>query len=528
MPRELVLIALLAIPIILNSQTTSAVRITVTLPGDAQRPTPVPRHLLLISDNPATTVPRRVLTGPDGSVSLQLVPGSYTMESDRPVLLAGKSYEWTQTIDVVAGRSVTLALTADNASITEAPASSTDDALIGGPTFLPGKWLGSIVGIWTPTMRVTGFLFDVRGLIATRALGVAKGATVAVQVSADLKVSARVVSSDPSRDVGIVWVHPSVLAGRGPVPLGCEAPAALAGQEAITALAAPLRRPADSTSGEVTGSSPFALETDLRLGFGGAGGPVFNDAGAVVGLTAVAPETDRNRSGDVMIVRAGILCEALAAAQPALSSGTPPEPLALPVEPPHRDSAGEVAKVSSLATPPVLSSDDFDIAIITPRIIQQVRDNDRTGGRTGRSPEAEARIGRLTEFGDWTDYFADLPPVVAVRVTPKLVEGFWKRVAREAARTQGADLPPFKNFKSSFVRMRVSCGTADVVAIQPFVIEHRTSDTKLIREGLYVFDPASFGPSCGRVTLSIYSESAPEKADTITIDASLLMPEGPR
>ena len=523
MRHVLALATVLAFPVLLSGQA-STLRITIVLPNEAQPPTPVSRHVLLISDNPASTIPRRVLTGPDGSVSIPLIPGSYTVESDRPAILAGKSYAWTQMIDVVAGRTVTLALTADNAEVTVAPEVTTPaDAGTprSDPSFLPAKWLGSVMAIWSPTTRTTGFLFDARGLIATRGLGAAKGTTVAVQVSADQKVAARVVSSDPSRDVAIVWVNPRVIAGRTPVPLGCQAPPTLNGKEEITALTAPLWRLADSASGEITGSSPFALETNLRLGFGGAGGPVFNEAGAVVGLTAVAPDSDRNRSGEIMIVRAGILCEAVAAAQSVVSSGTPPEPVALPVEPPHQD-AGEVAKAAGTITPPVLASSDFEIAIITPRIVQQAREHDRTGGRGGRSPEAEARLGRLTEFGDWSDYFADLPPVVVVRVTPKLVEGFWKRVAREAARTQGADLPPFKNFKSSFVRMRASCGTVDVVAIQPFVLEHRTSETKLIREGLYVFDPAAFGPSCGRITLSIYSEKTPEQADMVTIDASLL------
>ena len=528
MRRVLVLATVLAFPALLSGQA-STLRVTIVLLDEAQQPTPVSRHVLLISDNPATTIPKRVLTGPDGSVSIPLIPGSYTVESDRPAILAGKAYAWTQMIDVVAGRTVTLALTADNAEVTVAPevaATAEAGTPRSDPSFLPAKWLGSVMTVWSPTTRTTGFLLDARGLIATRGLGAAKGATVAVQVSAEQKVSARVLSSDPARDVAIVWVNPGVIAGRPPIPLNCQAPPALNGKEEITTLTAPLWRLADSASGEVTGSSPFALETDLRLGFGGAGGPVFNDAGAVVGLTAVAPDSDRNRSGEIMVVRAGILCEAVAAAQ-ALSSGTPPEPVALPVEPPHR-GAGEAAKAAGTITPPVLSSDDFDIAIITPRIVQQARNNDRTGGRGGRSPEAEARIGRLTEFGDWSDYFADLPPVVAVRVTPKLVEGFWKRVAREAARTQGADLPPFKNFKSSFLRMRASCGTTEVVPIQPLVLEHRTSDTKMIREGLYVFDPAAFTPSCGRVTLSIYSEKAPEKADTITIDASLLALAGAR
>jgi hypothetical protein len=387
------------------------------------------------------------------------------------------------------------------------------------------------VAIWSPTSRATGFLFDARGLIATRSLAAAKGTMVAVQVSGELKVSARVVFSDPGRDVAIVWVHPSVIAGRTPVPLGCQvAPPAVAGREAITALTAPFGRLPDVESGEVTSSTPFAIETDLRLGFGGAGGPIFNDAGAVVGLTSLAAGTDRRRLQEVTIVRAGTVCEAVAAAQSAVSAGTPPEPTQLPVEPTRRDPAGETPGATSTSpstststkTTPVVSSADFDLAFITPLQIQQELQNDRTGGRSGRSPEAEARIGRLTEFGAWSEYFADPPAVVIIRVTPKMVEGFWKRLGREAARTQGAELPPFKDFKTSFVRMRAFCGNAEVVPIQPFVLEHRTSDTKMVREGLYVFDPAAFGPACSRVTLSIYSEKSPEKADTVTIDVSLI------
>ena len=41
-----------------------------------------------------------------------------------------------------------------------------------------------------------------------------------------------------------------------------------------------------------------------------------------------------------------------------------------------------------------------------------------------------------------------------------MVEGFWKRLGREAARTQGAVLPAFKDFKTRFIRMNASCGAA--------------------------------------------------------------------
>jgi len=39
--------------------------------------------------------------------------------------------------------------------------------------------------------------------------------------------------------------------------------------------------------GEVTALQPRRVQTDVRLPFGGSGGPVFNDAGEVMGLTSM-------------------------------------------------------------------------------------------------------------------------------------------------------------------------------------------------------------------------------------------------
>ena len=63
----------------------------------------MPRHLLLVSDNPASTVPRRVVTAADGTVTVRLPPGNYTVESDRAVAFQGRAYQWTQTLEVPAG-----------------------------------------------------------------------------------------------------------------------------------------------------------------------------------------------------------------------------------------------------------------------------------------------------------------------------------------------------------------------------------------------------------------------------------------
>jgi hypothetical protein len=109
-----------------------------------------------------------------------------------------------------------------------------------------------------------------------------------------------------------------------------------------------------------------------------------------------------------------------------------------------------------------------------------------------------------------------------IRATPKLVESFWKTVGRVAASTQGMSLPPFKQVKAGFSRMRVYCGEAEVTPIHPFKIEHRVDTTNAIFEGLYVFDPAAIGPHCATVKLMLYSDKDPEKPDTRVVDAKLV------
>ena len=128
----------------------------------------------------------------------------------------------------------------------------------------------------------------------------------------------------------------------------------------------------------------------------------------------------------------------------------------------------------------------------------------------------------LMDFSNWSEYVADFPPVLLVRVTPRLVEGFWTTVARGAARTQGVALPPIKHFKSGFSRLRAFCGDAEVTPIHPFKLEQRVSETEAIYEGLYAFDPGALAPQCGTVKLVLYSEKEPDKADTRIVDPGLV------
>lgn len=508
----------------------TVLRIRVTLRDGAQATVPVARHVLLVSDNPATREPRRIVTGADGTVNVTLPSGSYTVESDRPVMFLGAGYQWTQFVEVMGGQA-TLELNAANAEavpLTDVPPDAAPGAR-GDPAAKTAAWHESVVTVWTPTSRATGIVVDTTGLIVTDAVAVGRAATVEVQVSATVKVAGRVIqaSGTAAAPVAVVQIDSSAIAGRTPVPVSCQtAGSSLEDRQELAAVVALLPAPAERVEGDVTVLSPRSVETNMRLPFGGGGAPVFNEAGTLVGVTSLPVPIDGRRGREVNVVRVGPVCEAMANAR-AAAGGPAPSATPLPLEPargfPAEALQAAAAPGSVPLDPPVANSDDFDVAFITPLAVARASVRaDWTGGRSSRTPEAEARIGRLTEFGALADYFSAVPPVLAIRVTPQLVEGFWKRLAREAARTQGAELPAFKDFSSSFVRMTVSCGGTEVVPVHPFVIEHRVSDKQVVREGLYVFDPEAIGPHCKSLSLSLYSEKAPAKADTVTISPAML------
>ena len=100
-----------------SAQALSVLHIKVVLVDADGKATPVPRHALLISDNPATAPPHRIVTATDGTADVRLRPGNYTVESDEPVAFQSKAYQWTQILDIAAGRDAVLELTSANAEV---------------------------------------------------------------------------------------------------------------------------------------------------------------------------------------------------------------------------------------------------------------------------------------------------------------------------------------------------------------------------------------------------------------------------
>jgi len=534
--RVLILAALTLVAQSAAPQGTGSLHIKVALVDGEQKAMPIPRHVLLISDNPASAPPRRVITALDGTADVTLRPGNYTVESDQPVALQGKSYEWMQIIDIVAGRTMVLELTMNNAQVGTATASTATvaSAVESDPSLLLMPWNDSVFGLWTPTAHASGFLVDASGLIVTNQRAVGTATTVEVQLTPAVKVTGAVLATNAERDVALVRVDPQAVASVRPVDMKCGQPAAkpvVEGQE-IYAIAAPLRQHKGMTPGVVLRVGPRAIDSDFRLAIGGAGGPVFTGDGALLGITSVVDEKDTTARGDLKIIRAEHACEVVATAQ-KVKDVAPPDASHLPVEPTRPFPPGAIKEIvqrrAGSLNPYQMASADFDIGFITPVLVygaqyQAEQASKRDRNDRGRRPEdaAPALLRPQMDFANWSEYVADVPPVLMIRVTPKFEEGFWTKVARGAAQTQGMAIPAIKRFKSGFGRLRAFCGEAEVTPIHPFKLEQNVSDTNTVVEGLYVFDPGALGPECASVKLTLYSVKEPDKSDTRVVDPKLI------
>lgn len=520
-----------------TAQSLGVLRIKVAIVDAGGRARPVPRHALLISENPSNAAPRRVITSLDGTAEINLRPANYTVESDEPLIFQGKAYQWTQTLDVAAGRTTPVEFTAGNAQVEAAsavpPAASSSSGAPGNASVLLLDWQSSVFSIWSPTKLGAGFLIDGRGLIATNQRLVGPARSLEVQLSATEKVAARVLASDPDKNVAILWVDPTAVASIRPMTLRyADAGPAPADNDKVFAISTPIHDGKHLSSGTVSRVTPLAILSDLRIDDDTLGAPLFNAAGEVVAISTPEDEATGRGSSASRAVRIDQARSVIAAAEKKMQTTDAPSGMRLPVEPQRAlddEALKDAAKrrTGSLA-PYAVKGADFDVSLITPVLVYGARHPPervpaRERGRADRDPaQMQASLRALEDFANWDDYVRDDPPVLMIRATPKLVESLWKTIARGAAQTQGISIPAIKSIKAGFSRMQIFCGDAEVTPIHPFKIERRVSRDAAVYEGLYVLDPGAIGPHCGTVKLTLFSDKNATTGDTRVIDPKIV------
>ena len=140
------------------AQAAGTLRVRVVLTDASGVATPVPRLVLLVSDNPPTDEPRRVRTAADGTVELKLAPGSYIVELDEPSRSAARPIPGRRSSRCVPGRRrCSISPRAMPRAADQRAHSARDSAT------LLTAWRDSVVEIWTPTRHAAGFVIDSAG-----------------------------------------------------------------------------------------------------------------------------------------------------------------------------------------------------------------------------------------------------------------------------------------------------------------------------------------------------------------------------
>jgi S1-C subfamily serine protease len=157
-------------------------------------------------DNESAISAIRVKTSADASVSVSLVPGDYVVESEKPLIVNGKSYEWSVKLKVESG-TASLELNNETATITTA-----DEALRRGrivdETDLLKVLSDGVVNVQGELTQGTGSIVDSTGLILTSQHVIESSKELRVQFSGNKKVVAKLVTEDPDLDLdlAVLWV----------------------------------------------------------------------------------------------------------------------------------------------------------------------------------------------------------------------------------------------------------------------------------------------------------------------------------
>ena len=207
------------------------------------------------------------MTAQDGTAAVRLPPGNYTVESDRPIALRGKAYQWTQIVDIATGRDAVLELTAanaDSAAITSETPSDAAPIEVDASAEILMHWRDSVVTVWTPAARASGFVVDSRGLIATNQRVIGSATSVEVQLTPTVKAAAKVLVADRSKDVAILLMNASVLLSVRPISLGCALPSKppLVDGQKIFTIGSPLGEDKDTITGSASRVDAHAAVSD--------------------------------------------------------------------------------------------------------------------------------------------------------------------------------------------------------------------------------------------------------------------------
>jgi len=490
-----------------GAQTPSVkVKLQVVLVDSQLNQKPVP--FFVVNLQVPGVPPAELKTGLDGTAATELAPGKYQLAAAKPIEFNGKRFSWNMEVSIT-GAERTILLSNDNARIEDIP--SPPPASPTGPatpdlTALFDRLKNSVLTVHADTYEGSGFLVDSSGLVVTNNHVVQSSKYLALQFDQKRKVPAKLLAANPDKDIAVLWVNPAAFPEAIVAPLApSEGKNPIVVGQRVFTIGNPFDREKVLTTGVISKVEKDSITSDITLNPGNSGGPLFTLGGQVVGITTA---TMRTLASIVPIDEARPVLEE---ARRNMASGSPPGVHLLPVEPEDYYPAEALRPLLLQGKmdlkPYFFEAGEFYVGIYTPPVNYFLRHEEemtaarkatkRTGGDASQAKPPE---GALEEAKDYR-------PVVIIHVRPRA--GVWKA-----------------RFKNGFESMRLFCGYKEIAPIDPgrrqfeLYVRGKTVDTTY--EGMYEYPADAISPTCGGVTLEIYTEKNPSVAFSRSIEPSTI------
>lgn len=393
----------------------------------------------------------------------------------------------------------------------------------------------SVVTVWSEFGHGTGFIIDREGLILTNQHVVGPSEYIAVQFDEKRKIPAKLLAASPEKDIAVLWVNLEALpdATIAAIARTDQMEAAVSEGERVFTIGSPLNQTKIITTGIASKIEPKAILSDININHGNSGGALFNSIGEVVGVTTFK---DLDNAGGVSgIVRIEEALPIIEEARLAMGKSTKPEARLLAVDPADTfplAAIKEVAEAKKFDTSRYLfGMGDYTVTLMTPTLkyrMETEAEREAAKSRGKRNKKEGAVQGTFRPFEDirgWREYVGDYKPILLIRATPLLAESFWGAVGRGMAANYGIRVAAKLRFKTDFYKMRLMCGDREVEPIHPAKIAHILNENNYLvsikdatYEGFYSYPADAINSSCGKVTLSLYSEKKPIEAKIKVLD----------
>ena len=505
---SILIVGLLVLTLFAQSQTVQVTLRIVLVDRDLNQK-PVPSfHVTLQRTDVSGAEAIELKTALDGTLQKSLPPGKYKLTTPQPIEFQGKRYSWA--LDVtLSGAQQVIELTNDNAKaealvteIKSPPSGGSNDLNV-----LFEKLKNSVVKVRAEGHDGSGFIVDPSGLVVTNNHVVESSGYVAVQFDQKRKVLAKVLATDTDKDIAVLWANLQPFPEATVLNLvSSDTASQLVVGERVFTIGCPLGREKVLTTGVVSKVETKAITSDININPGNSGGPLFNLRGEATGIT---------RAGLRLLASIVPIAEVrpvIEQARQKMAGGSPPAAYLLPVEP--TDFFPSDALVSLLQRPEKMDTKpyffpvgQFEVGVLTPSVRYYLGHKEemdlarKAAKRSGSDPSQTKVPAQAVEHAQ------DFPPTLIVRVVPKF-SVMWK-----------------VKFKNGFQKMRLLCGGKEIVPIDPGKTEYelhgpRENVIDTSTQGLYIYPPDAIAPSCGAVSLEIFSEKDPNTPITQAVETA--------